>query len=153
MRKVSEIPISKIIDKKRKRVFIENDSECVWDEDEKKEIEEDMGMTFEKAFPLFIGDATERSEEVLKAIQECDDIFVETSYVGDSADLLNKMLEACVRLKIKGKRIFNFHYAKNMHMDSVNREWYWAVAKKNLFYFRYEYHPVKKFVLSNASKR
>ncbi len=148
MRKMKTVKMSKMIDLTRKRVFIENDHRLVWDADEQEEIEQDMGFNTNEAFPLFIGDAAENSDKVLQAIKECDDIFVDTSYVGDSADLFNKMMIACQGLNITGKRIFNFRPIQYLHSGILDRNLYYKIAKTNLFYYRNNYAPNKSFELS-----
>ncbi len=153
MKKIHIIKLSDIAKKDRKRVFIENDLDWDFrDDDEVEELEQDFGLTIKELFPLFIGEASEKVDVVLKAIIENDDIFIQTSFVGNSSQLFNKMLQACVELKIKGKRIFNFLPSKYLTMDGVSAELYWKVAKDNLFYYRNDYHPNKSFVLSKVSK-
>lgn len=149
MRKSKILAIDTLSKENRKRVFIENDFKCEWNEDELLEFENDVNMKFNTFFHLFIGEANNKKEIVLDAILNHDDIYVDTSYVGNSGDLFNEMMNACLNLNIKGKRIFNFRPVKYLHMDGIDKDLYSKVAKNNLFYFRHDYSLNKTFILSH----
>jgi hypothetical protein len=67
--------------------------------------EKDMGTFFD----TIITDAYENKVKVWDAIIQCDEIWVDSSYVGDSGRLLVKMLDNADKFHIKDKKLINMN--------------------------------------------
>lgn len=97
---------------KAKTCFIENDFEI--EDDDRHYIlraiwraNNNNDLDFNKLFNVVIVGANQKRKEVWLAINECEYIFINTAFYGESAELLEEMCELALIKKVKNKVIVN----------------------------------------------
>lgn len=111
-----------------RRCFIENDYEI--EDDDKRRIERTLyfkvpkemrtKISFDKMFDIVIVEAFRKPEEVWRAVLECDEIYMSTGFIGESAYLLEDMCEQAIKNKITNKTIINFRNSDS-HLQITER--------------------------------
>lgn len=118
-----------------KRCFIENDFEL--DEFDCEDFLESTGKSINLIFSSIVGNASENKQKVWEAIQAHDEIWVSTSFVGNSGILLTEMLLLAQHKNIKNKTLINIRNFSDVawHIDKVQKELMSTLAKKNVIKF------------------
>lgn len=124
-----------------KKCFIENDFEI--DDFDAEYFKEKTGKNHKRIFNKIITEAHEKPKEVFKAIQKHDEIWVSTSFVGESGDMLTAMLKLTIDGNIKNKTIVNLREYKDVawHLTEEQITMIRKVQSKNKikFIFRDDY--------------
>lgn len=118
-----------------KRCFIENDFEL--DEFDCEDFLESTGKSIDLIFSSIVGNASDNKKKVLEAILAHDEIWVSTSFLGDSGTLLTEMLLLAQHKNIKNKTLINIrNYSDAVwHLDNIQKELMATLAKKNVIKF------------------
>src|ERR1700728_4591374 len=108
-----------------KSCFIENDFEV--EEDDRHYMlcaiwraNNNDNLDFNKLFDVVVVCANQKRKEVWLAINECDYIFINTAFYGESAELLEEMCELALMKKVKNKVIINFRNSDS-HLAPTQR--------------------------------
>ena len=135
MKSKNMIPVGDVCKENRRRIFVENDCGPFFISD-MEDISERLHTPFEDIFHDAIFDAAENPEQVWAAVVKADDIFIDTSFVGSSGELFNKIAKAAIENNIKGKRIFNLRPYNYIATDiGLDRELFRQIATLNDVYF------------------
>ena len=97
----------KLEDKTVKRCFIEvdltvSDFDIEW-------IEDRVGVKWDSFFQTTVTDAARLQPATWKAIKEYDEIWYNSSFIGESGRLLMEMIEMAVNANLKNKKVINLH--------------------------------------------
>jgi hypothetical protein len=118
-----------------KRLFIETDSNVDYGH------LETLSRIFEKdytKFDIVITDASIRVHELIDAIREADDIYVDSSLVynpfGDGSTLFNALMKQALALGIEGKQVHFFRSLEGVNWGYLDMELVDKVFRKNFLY-------------------
>lgn len=100
-----------------KKLFIENDTEIDRDHLETMELLMDKRFVFDEV----ITSAFSNSKEVFDAIIRADEIYCETAFIGESAQLLDALVYHCLKNNIKGKKLFVFRELDTLRLWNLHR--------------------------------
>ncbi len=94
----------------------------------------------EKVFDIVIDDASNKTEEVLKAILACDEIYTKTSFSRggdgdkDSPDLFDELMEVVISKNITNKTLYILNEYDRIMWDELDSKLLDKAFKKNYIY-------------------
>lgn len=94
----------------------------------------------EKVFDIVIDDASNKTTDLLKAIQECDEIYTRTSFCRggegtiDSADLFDKLMESVISKNITNKTLYILNEYDRIMWNELDHKLLDKAFKKNYIY-------------------
>lgn len=105
-----------------------------------------QGKEMSDFFDLMITDAFDKKLDVWEAVLTCDEIWVDSSYIGNSGRLLTQMLQMALENGIKDKKLINMNkYTDVMwHIADDQRELIRALSTQNNIDFVYADEPEYK---------
>lgn len=129
----NSMKIADLIKENRTRCFIEND--VLVEDTERLEFYNIFDVSFYDYFGYnLLTYAYKRKEELIELISKCDDIYIWTSFIGDSGELFNNMAEYVIKNNITGKRLFNIFTGSGAGSNQVDIE-LWKKAFENNEYY------------------
>lgn len=120
-----------------KKLFIENDSR--FDESRMGTLSKLFDKNYLKSsFDIVITDASFNGPEVLKAILQCDEIYMDTALVynpfGDATTLFNNMMYYAIKENITGKSVYIFRQLDEVQWDGLKADFMDKAFKQNYLY-------------------
>lgn len=135
-----------------KRCFIENDFEL--DDYDIEYFQQKTGNDVKDIFNI-IGNAFENKEKTWNAILAHDEIWLSSSFVGDSGELFSQMLKSAIKAKLKNKTIINIRNFSDVawHLTEEHREMMRKLYKNKVrFIFKDDYKKYNKILKALEKK-